>query len=159
MRLDEIRIGEVYALAIPERLPPERYPSHVAAAADWFALRWAGWTNRYQPPTLTIIQTHDVQIPDLDEAEQPGYELVAGILCETQARPVDVELTAQQAAELELPPGRCWRVTGFVADENGRHARFPTATEQIVPARWIRPHGWTPYGSPALSTVPAGHPG
>lgn len=150
MRLDEIRVGEVYTLAVPEQLPAERYPQRLAAGAGWFALRW---TNRYQPPALTITATHDVQVPDLDEAAQPAYQLVAGILCDTEARPADIELTEEQAAALGLPADRAWRVTGFVADEHGRHARFPRTVELVVPARWIRPLGWTPYDIPVTATA------
>jgi len=118
-------VGETYVVEVPHQLPRSRYPLRIDTEGftEWWRLQ-ALRGGRFR---LTVTELDTAAIPPMAE----GIWVVSQFW-------VRVDLTLEQALELELPPG-AYFVEGPLRDLNNHFVELPEVSTVRVPTRWLHP--------------------
>jgi len=125
VRRDEVRAGQGYRVEVPRHLPPRRYPMERLGLGLWWQLSMLRGSYFELAVTNPRVQVGP-------HAWVEGWRMVRKGL-------VEVELTAEQVRELELPgdlmPGV--RIRGTLCGPDGAGLNWPDLTTVRVPPRWL----------------------
>lgn len=126
MQLQDLHVGETYAVEVPEHLPQQRFSVEALGFTVWWQwqrLRGCGF---------------ELTVTDLPGTAGDADPMVTGVRVVGDAY-VEVRLGDDQIDELGLPPGHGYRVVGTLLDGQGRPVTLPKTRRMMVPLSWLSP--------------------